>query len=94
MVFFGLRLSILNLSIIDDWEIQWFKKFLSKSKTHIQGAFMNKKQIQIDQSKLLGFKILSTPASSSADISQKMGAKVGGVKPNPVKQATKPGFAI
>jgi hypothetical protein len=55
---------------------------------------MNKEQIQIDQSKLLGFKILSTPASSSTEISQKMGAKVGVVKTNPVKQATKPGFAI
>jgi hypothetical protein len=55
---------------------------------------MKKKQIQIDQSKLLGFKILSTPASSSAEISQKMGAKVGGLKTNPVKQATKPGSAI
>jgi hypothetical protein len=55
---------------------------------------MNKKQIQIDQSKLLGFKILSVPASSSADISQKMGPKVGAIKPTGTKQSTKPRFII
>jgi len=49
------------------------------------------KHLKIDQSKLLGFKILSKQTVlSCADAGAKMGGKIGLTKPAPIRESTKP----
>ncbi len=65
-----------------------FSKF-NLSKPDQKEASMTK-QLKIDQSKLLGFKILSKQTVlSSADAGAKMGGKIG-TKPTVLRESTKP----